>query len=64
MHRCRCDKLGVMHRCRCHKLGVMHRCICHKLGVTHTNVCGKVETLGYFQLSDMRYDDRNVVRKS
>ena len=68
MHRCRCDKLGVMHRCRCHKLGVMHRCICHKLGVTHTNVeylsCSKVETLGYFQLSDMRYDDRNVVRKS
>ena len=23
--------------------------------------CGKVEALGYFQLSDMRYDDRNVV---
>ena len=33
----------------------------------HTNVeylsCGKVEALGYFQLSDMRYDDRNVVIK-
>ena len=31
----------------------------------HTNVeylsCGKVEALGYFQLSDMGYDDRNVV---
>ena len=31
----------------------------------HTNVehlsCGEVEALGYFQLSDMRYDDRNVV---
>ena len=23
--------------------------------------CGKVETLGYFQLLDMRYSDRNVV---
>ena len=68
VHRCRCDKLGVMHRCRCRKLGVMHRCRYHELGVMHTNVeylsCGKVETLGYFQLSDMRYDDRNVVRKS
>ena len=31
----------------------------------HKNVeylsCGEVEALGYFQLSDMRYDDRNVV---
>ena len=31
----------------------------------HTNVeylsCREVEALGYFQLSDMRYDDRNVV---
>ena len=30
----------------------------------HTNVeylsCGKVEALRYFQLSDMRYDDRNA----
>ena len=25
--------------------------------------CGEVETLGYFQLSDMRYDDRNAVTK-
>ena len=24
---------------------------------------GEVEALGYFQLSDMRYDDRNVVTK-
>ena len=23
--------------------------------------CGEVETLGYFQLSDMKYDNRNVV---
>ena len=23
--------------------------------------CGKVEALGYFQLSDMRYHDRNMV---
>ena len=31
----------------------------------HTNVenlsWGEVEALGYFQLSDMRYDDTNVV---
>ena len=31
----------------------------------HTNIeylsYGEVETLEYFQLSDMRYDDRNVV---
>ena len=25
--------------------------------------CSKVETLGYFQLSDLRYDDRNEVTK-
>ena len=40
-------------------------CRCGKWGVMHTNVeylsCGEVEALGYFQLSDMRYDDRNVV---
>ena len=23
--------------------------------------CGEVEALGYFQLSDMRYNDRNVL---
>ena len=31
----------------------------------HTNIeylsCGEVVALGYLQLSDMRYDDRNVV---
>ena len=31
----------------------------------HTNVeylsCDEVEALGYFQLSDMRYNDRNIV---
>ena len=31
----------------------------------HTNIeylsCGEAEALGYFQLSDMSYDDRNVV---
>ena len=31
----------------------------------HTNLeylsCGEVEASGYFQLSDMRYDDRNMV---
>ena len=40
-------------------------CRCGKWDVMHTNVeylsCGEVEALGYFQLSDMRYDDRNVV---
>ena len=25
--------------------------------------CGELETLGYFQLLDMRYDDKNVVTK-
>ena len=33
----------------------------------HTNVenlsCGKAEVLGYFQLSDMKYDGRNMVTK-
>ena len=36
-----------------------------KFGVTDTNVkclsCGEVEALGYFQLFDMKNDDRNVV---
>ena len=40
-------------------------CRCGKWNVMHINVeylsCGEVEVLGYFQLSDMRYDDRNVV---
>ena len=35
--------------------------------IMHPNVeylrCGEVEALGYFQLSEMRYDDRNVVIK-
>ena len=39
-------------------------CRCGKSGVMDTNVeclsCGEVEALGYFQLSDMRYDDRSV----
>ena len=34
----------------------------------HSNVeylsCDEVETLGYFQLSHKRYDDRNVVTKN
>ena len=33
----------------------------------HTNVeylsCGEIETFGYFQLLDMRYDGRNMVTK-
>ena len=29
----------------------------------HYLSCGKVEALGYFQLSDMRYDDINMVTK-
>ena len=41
---------------------------CMKWGVMLTNVkylsYGEVEFLGYFQLSDMRYDDRNVVTES
>ena len=40
-------------------------CRCGKWGVMHTNVeylsYGEVEALGYFQLSDLRYDNRNVV---
>ena len=40
---------------------------CGKWDVMHINVecltCCKVEALGYFQLSDMRYNDRNVVMK-
>ena len=40
-------------------------CRCGKWDVMHTNVeylsCGKVEVLGYLQLSDMRYVDRNEV---
>ena len=43
-------------------------CRCEKLRVMDTNVkclsCGKVEALGYFQLSDMRYNDMNAVTKS
>ena len=39
-------------------------CRCRKCGVIDTNVgclsCGKVEALGYFQLSDIRYDDMNA----
>ena len=37
----------------------------NQLSLMHTNVaylsCGEVEALGYFQSSNMRYDDRNVV---
>ena len=38
-------------------------CRCERCGVMHTDVesCGKVDALGCFQLSDMRYDDRNAV---
>ena len=42
-------------------------CRCKKWGAMHTNIkylsCNKVEALGYFQLSDMRYDDRNMVNE-
>ena len=42
-------------------------CRCGKCGVMDTDFeclsCGEVEALGYFQLSDMRYDDRNEVTK-
>ena len=38
-----------------------------KCGVMHTNVeclnCDKVEALGYFQLLDMRSDDRDVTER-
>ena len=38
---------------------------CGRWDAIHTNVeylsCGEVETLWYFQLSDMRYDDRNMI---
>ena len=46
---------------------VTELCRCGKSDVMHANVeclsCGEVVKLreGYFQLSDMRYDDRNVV---
>ena len=40
-------------------------CRCGKLGVLHANVeylsCKKIEALRYFQLSEMRYNDRNGV---
>ena len=40
-------------------------CRCGKWDVMQTNVeylsWGEVEAVGYFQLSDMRYDGRNVV---
>ena len=40
-------------------------CRCGKCGVTDTDFeclsCGKVEAVGYFQLSDMTYNDRNAV---
>ena len=40
-------------------------CRCGKWGVMRTNVeylsCDEFEALGYFQLSDMRYDNWNVV---
>ena len=40
-------------------------CRCGKCGVMDTNVeyvsCSKVGAFGYFQLSDMIYDDRNVI---
>ena len=40
-------------------------CRCGKCGVMDTNVdclsCCEVEAFGYFQLSNMRYDDRNAV---
>ena len=42
-------------------------CRCGKCGVMDTNIeclsCSKVETFGYFQLSDMRYNDRKAVTK-
>ena len=42
-------------------------CKCCKWDLIHTNVeylsCGEVEALGYFQLSDIRYNNRNVVTK-
>ena len=44
---------------------VIEWCRNGKWDVMQTNVeyfsCGEVEVLGYCQLSDMRYDDRNVV---
>ena len=46
-------------------LSVKGWCRCGRWHVMHTNVeyltYGEVEALGYFQLSDMRYDDRSVV---
>ena len=40
-------------------------CRCRKCGVIDANVecfsCGEVESLGHFQLSDMRYCDSNAV---
>ena len=41
------------------------QCRCGNWSVIHTNVeylsWGEVEALGYFQLSDIRHDDRNVI---
>ena len=40
-------------------------CRCGKCGVMNTNVerlsCGKVEAVGYFELSDMVYDKSNAI---
>ena len=40
-------------------------CRCGKCGVMDANVeylsCGEVETLGYFQFTGMKYNDRNAV---
>ena len=38
-------------------------CRCGKWGIMHTNVVLKFMLWRYFQLLDMRYDDRNVVTK-
>ena len=46
---------------------VMEWCKCKKCGGMDTNAeclsCGKIEAFGYFPLSGMGYDDRNMASK-
>ena len=59
------NRISLIHMKNQGKVSVTESCRCGKSDMMHTNVeylsCGKVEALGYFQLSDMRYGDRNMV---
>ena len=61
------NRISLIHMKNQGKVSVTESCRCGKSDMMHTNVeylsCGKVEALGYFQLVDMKYNDRNVVAK-